>query len=277
MLRKAVPVREMDGEIRTVIKELRGPVSYMESTTDVNIHPENENRCLSLYLDDSAAQNKRIHEAQRHYFSAQGREKAKQAQQVIQRHKVAQKLLKPCKVDIPYVKHLTFPIIWCRTRRDHQKFLWLLAAITYLHQYQRKNYIEEQTFVVVSELEDYEYAYKLAPLVLRPAVSDLTDKHHELLKGIDAYVSKIARESNRSKKDIIFTRSEIVRTMKWQIHQIKSYLPKLVEMEYLIVIGSAAKGSTHKYLRNYEIPDESNPLSWLIAPDKLQEKVQNNK
>ncbi|WP_372370411.1 CHC2 zinc finger domain-containing protein [Candidatus Uabimicrobium sp. HlEnr_7] len=274
ILRKAVPSREVDGEIRTVIKELHGPISYMESTTDVNIHPENENRCLTLYLDDSPQQNKRIHQAQRQCFTAEGREKQRQSKEVIQRHKVAQKLLKPCLVDIPYVNHLTFPITWCRTRRDHQKFLWLLSTIAYLHQYQRKTYVEKNDLVVVSELEDYEIAYKLAPLVLRPSVSDLTDKHHELLKGINDYVDHRATAERKLKTDVIFTRSEIVRTMKWQIHQIKSYLPRLVEMEYLLVVGSMQKGATHKYQRNYQVPDEGNPMTWLIPPDKLQNTVE---
>ena len=273
LLRKAVPTREVDGEIRTIIKELRGPISYMESTTDVNIHPENENRCLTLYLDDSAEQNKRIHHAQRQYFTADGREKQRRAQEVIRRHKVAQKLLKPCKVDIPYVHNLTFPVTWCRTRRDHQKFLWLLSTITYLHQYQRRCYVEQSDLIVVSELQDYDIAYKLAPLVLRPAVSDLTDKHHELLQGINDYVTQRSQSEGRPKAEIVFTRSEIVRAMRWQIHQIKSYLPKLVEMEYLIVVGGATKGSTHKYQRNYHIPDESNPMTWLISPDKLRKSI----
>ena len=104
---------------------------------------------------------------------------------------------------------------------------------------------------------------------MQPAVSDLTDKHRELLQGIDEYVKKEGDARSLAPEDVIFTRSEITTFLGWQLHQIKSYLHLLVDMEYLVQIGSTTRGATFKYRRNYNVPDPSNPLTWLISPEDL--------
>ena len=273
VLRKAVPLKDPTGQMQTIIQETKGPIGYLEGSSASFMNPENENRCLVPQLNDSAEQTRRIHEAQRNAFTAEGRQKAREAVRIRRIHQVAQRLLKPCKVDIPYVHLLTFPSHWPRTRRDHHKFLLLLSTITYLHQYQRKQYREEGALIVVADIQDYRYAYELAPMILLPAVSDLTDKHQELLEDIDRYVEAQAEKLQVSKDDIIFTRGEISRCLNLQLHQLRSYLPLLVELEYLLQLGSANKGTTFKYRRNYHLPDPTNPMTWLITPAKLEQKI----
>ena len=272
-LRKAVAMKDANGEMETVIREIKGPISYIESTTDVYLDPENENRCLVVYVDDSREQTKRIQEAQKGAFTPEGRRRQREAHEIIRRHQVAQQLLAPCKIDIPFVEWLTFPTHWCRTRRDHHKFLLLLSTIAYLHQYQRKQYQEGSSLVVVAEAKDYEIAYDLAPVLLRSAVSDLTDKHQELLAGIDRYVEAEVARGNIGKEDVIFTRGQIAHFLEWPLHLIRSFMPRLLDLEYLIQLGNAAKGATFKYRRNYHVPDPSNPLSWLISPAELRRKI----
>ena len=273
VLRKAVPVKDAGGDMQTVIRETRGPIGFLESTTSLYINQENENRCLLVYLDDSAEQTRRIHEWQKMLFTPEGRKIIEQAEHIRKLHQVAQRLLKPCKIDIPFVHHLEFPSHWPRTRRDHFKFLLLLGNIAFLHQYQRKTYRENDRLVVVADLEDYEYAYNLAQMILRPAVSDLSDKHQELLEGIDDYVAAQAESLKVDRQDVIFTRGELCRHLNWQLHQVRNFLPLLVDLEYLTNVGVSIKGVTHRYRRNYNLPDPQNPISWLLTPDQLRAKL----
>jgi hypothetical protein len=52
--------QKVDGEMQTIAKEINGPVAFMVSTTRNQLHPENETRMLSIELDDSPRQTKRV-------------------------------------------------------------------------------------------------------------------------------------------------------------------------------------------------------------------------
>ena len=51
----------------TVTKQImvKGPVSFIESTTSDTLHPENASRAIILKMDESPEQTQRILEAQR--------------------------------------------------------------------------------------------------------------------------------------------------------------------------------------------------------------------
>jgi DNA primase catalytic core len=116
--------------------EVEGPIAYIETTTASVLNAENTSRCFEVYLDESEAQTARIHQRQR---QAKGLTRLKIAdrQRIIERHHNAQRLLESIPVVIPYVEHLTFPTRWLRTRRDNERFLCLIEASAFLHQYQR--------------------------------------------------------------------------------------------------------------------------------------------
>jgi hypothetical protein len=167
VIRQAVVIKDpITGQMRTQEFEVEGPIAYIETTTDAQINPENASRCFEIFLDESEAQTQRIQERQR-----AGREvvalRAVDRQAILERHHNAQRLLEPVKVVIPYVRQITFPTRWLRTRRDHDRFLCLIEASAFLHQHQRScsrltrpdgtevSYIE-------ATLDDYALAYELA-------------------------------------------------------------------------------------------------------------------
>ena len=88
------------------------------------------------------------------------------------RHQCAQRLLEPLGVVIPWADKLTFRTDQTRYRRDHAKYLSLIAALTLLHQYQRQETTRTRDGVsercVVATLEDLEVANQLASATLAP-------------------------------------------------------------------------------------------------------------
>ncbi|MFA5504035.1 MAG: DNA primase [Vulcanimicrobiota bacterium] len=136
-IRQAVVIKDpATGKMRTQEFEVEGPIAYLETTTDRHLNQENASRCFEIYLDETEQQTRRIHERQR---QARTLTRLKQADRkaIMERHHNAQRMLEELKVVIPYVDHLTFPTRWLRTRRDNERFLCLIEASAFLHQYQR--------------------------------------------------------------------------------------------------------------------------------------------
>ncbi len=57
---KYITVQKIGNFMETVIIEKEGPVAFMVTTTKSKLHPENETRMLSLEIDDSEAQTRRV-------------------------------------------------------------------------------------------------------------------------------------------------------------------------------------------------------------------------
>ena len=139
LLKLAVPAKDPNsGKIRTTVLEIRGPIAYMESTTDQQINPENANRCFELYLDESEKQTRSIFAAQRRTRTLEGWQVERRKEKILRIHHNAQRLLRPLKIIIPYVDLIEFPASWLRGRRDNDRFLSLIEGIAFLHQHQRQ-------------------------------------------------------------------------------------------------------------------------------------------
>ena len=70
---------------------------------------------------------------------------------------------------IPFAEQLTFRTDQVRYRRDHAKYLSLIATIALLHQYQRQRITRRGEACVVATLDDARLANQLAAATLRPA------------------------------------------------------------------------------------------------------------
>ncbi len=127
----AVPEKDpVTGLIQTQVKQVEGPISYLETTANPNLNHENATRCFEIELDESMEQTLRIHEAQKDRYRLDKRKKLDTAG-IQRRHQNAQRLLKVTAVIIPYVDHIRFPHRWLRTRRDHKRFLCLIEAAAF--------------------------------------------------------------------------------------------------------------------------------------------------
>ena len=132
----AVATKESDtGRGRTEYYEVEGPVALLLTTTRDDPDSELVNRCLTLSVNEDPQQTAAIHQRQR---AAYTRDSAVcDAHAIRTRHQCAQRLLEPLGVVIPWADQLTFRTDQTRYRRDHAKYLSLIASVTLLHQYQR--------------------------------------------------------------------------------------------------------------------------------------------
>ena len=108
------------------------------TTTAIEIDEELLNRCLVLTINESREQTEAIHA--RAAFGTHARRVAgdeTRRTRSARVHRAAQTLLRPLAVVNPYAEALTFRSESTRLRRDHAKYLTLIDAIAFLHQYQR--------------------------------------------------------------------------------------------------------------------------------------------
>ena len=261
-IRQAVVIKDpATGEMRTQEFEVEGPIAYIETTTCRHLNQENASRCFEIYLDETEEQTLRIHERQRQARTI-NRLKRADRQAILDRHHNAQRMLEEVKVVIPYVEHLTFPTKWLRTRRDNERFLCLIEASAFLHQYQRvkkscRRPDGEEVFYVEANLDDYRLAYELAKDVLRDTLHELSPAAREVLQTANSFDGGA------------FTRRDLREALGWSQKRVHQAVHELLDMEYVAVV-SGGNGQTHQYtvVLQSNAPQPS-PVTSLLHPDEL--------
>ncbi|WP_299146765.1 CHC2 zinc finger domain-containing protein [uncultured Tateyamaria sp.] len=234
------------GQLVTKEYKVEGPVMLMLTTTAIDIDEELMNRCLVLSVNETRAQTDAIHKAQRHAQTLDGLLANLSKDAVQQKHRAAQYLLKPLHVVNPFADQLGFANGQTRTRRDHMKYLSLIASIALLHQYQRdiKTVTHEGKEISYVEVmpADIILANRLAKQVLSRTLDELPPQTRKLLIGITDWVTQEAKEQGVKPSSVGFKRKELRQQLGWSDTQLKLHLNRLVEMEYLHVTRKTMQG-----------------------------------
>ena len=264
------------GRMYTKTYTVEGPIAYLETTTDGMVNPENSTRCFELYLDESSVQTKKVQETQRVSRTLEGLSRCEKAQHIVNKHQNAQRLLKHVKVVIPYAPLLEFPSEWLRTRRDNERFLCLIEAICFLHQYQRetKQLYENGSRIdyIEANLQDYRIAYNLAHEVLTQTLHDLKKHSRELLEEITIMVEEKAVSRKEEPHEIIFSRREVREHTKWSDRKVRECMSQLADLEYIRIL-SGSQGKLCVYQLSDCAPYHEFSLQGLTSPAALEEHL----
>jgi len=222
------------GRMKTEEYHVEGPCAIMLTTTSIDIDEELMNRCLVLTVDESREQTERIHELQRKARTLDGLRLKKKRAEVLEVMRDAQRLLKPIAVVNPWADELTFTSGRTRTRRDHEKYLTLIEAITLLHQHQRP--VEQDDIAgdhIRTTLEDIEAANRIAPEVLGRALDELPPQTRRLLEAVKSLVRDKMKADEAPQKHCFFSRRELREATGLSETQTRLHLERLEAMEYV--------------------------------------------
>ena len=226
---------------RMVTQEYRveGPVMIFLTTTAVDIDEELQNRSLILTVDESREQTRRIHMQQRARYTLDGIAAAEDRADILALHRAMQALLKPYEVHIPWVDRLTFLDDKTRTRRDHNKYLQIIAAVALVHQYQReirpvRGASGKTVPCVVATLDDLALANRLANQVLGRCLDDMPPQTRRLLGLVWQMVRDIAAREKLEPSRVWVTRRQIREATGWSNTQLHVHLSRLEDLEYLL-------------------------------------------
>ena len=191
------------------------------------------NRCLVLTVDEDREQTRAIHVRQREGETLEGLLAERERRRIVERHKNAQRLLKPLLVVNPYARQLTFLDDRTRTRRDHVKYLTLIRTIALLHQHQRprKTTLDGNDLVeyIEVDLSDIATANRLAHDVLGRSLDELPPQTRLLLDRLHAWVTTECERHAMDRPDFLFSRRQVREALGWSDFQVKTHLARLEE------------------------------------------------
>ena len=266
------------GKLRTEEYKVKGPVSLMITTTEVELDYETANRFVTLTIDESKEMTERILQKQRERQTLAGLLKKVETERITKRHHNAQRLLRPLRVINPYAELLTYPAETLRARRDNMKYLGLILAIAFLHQYQREiktvqNNGDLLQYIEVT-LDDIEKANTLAAEILGRTLDELAPPSRLLLKMIREMVEARCKEQGIEPKNYHFNRRDIREWTRWSDSQIKRHIQQLEDLEYIYSVAGK-KGKEYVYELLYPGGgDDGKPfLMGLTSIEELKKKI----
>jgi hypothetical protein len=242
-----------------------GPVVvFLTSAHPEVLDYESRNRFVLLTVDESKEQTRRILRWQRWEETAEGLMARHEAKAVQKKHHNAQRLIEPLEVVIPV--DLPFPEDHLILRREQKKYQQLVKAIALLHQHQRPRKAmrgeggEVVEYIEVTE-QDVEIARPLAPLILERNLDELAPPTRSLYVSMKELVrekrkqlsaagaASSEKEEARSKKPrryvlrreseaegdehLLLDRREIVKATGLSYWHVRTYMPQLIECEYV--------------------------------------------
>jgi DNA primase catalytic core len=242
------------GTMETEDRTVNGPTAIMLTTTTSELDQETASRFIVLTIDESAKMTQAIHHKQRQARTLAGLIRVTCAAAVIKKHHTAQRLLRPIAVANNFEDYLSYPSGNLITRRDHDKYLGLIEAIAYLHQYQRKvqtvNVGGKPIEYVEVTLEDIDTANKLADEILGRSLNELAAPSATLLDAVFEMVKEMATKHKIPIEEVEFNRRQIREYINWTDWQIKTHIKQLEQLEYLYV-RMGARGKRYSYALNY--------------------------
>ena len=236
----ARPVKDPDtGELTTRTHRVEGPVQLMLTTTKTLVDDELANRCLVLTVSEDAEQTGSIHDRQRLAQAWAGLETKAARRALATRHQNAQRLLRPLVVINPYADRLRFTTARVRARRDHQKYLDLIASVTLLHQYQRRRETRtiggETIEAVLVDVYDIAVANELAHVLLGQSLDELSGPARAFLQRLDAHVDAEAARTQSARRDVALGCRQLSQAFDLAQSSVRRLLAELVQYEWLTV------------------------------------------
>ena len=222
---KTLAQRTTTGETKTVHIKVEGPVSVAGCTTREQVYEDNANRSFLIYIDESREQDERIMAYQR--SKSAGRIDRVQESKTKELLQNTQRVLQPMQVRNPYAEQLQLPGGVFKPRRTNAHYLAFVEAVTFYHQYQRTERVDEDTGerYIETTIEDIAAANQLMKNVLLRKSDELTGACRNYFEKVKAYL--------QSANLTAFTSMQVSKAMRMSISTVKRLNLALLSSGYL--------------------------------------------
>jgi hypothetical protein len=220
-------VESTSNGIQKKTRQVKGPSAFIQATTRVTLHPENETRLLFLQMDESEEQTRAINKRQ-----AQEAEKRGLAcpPDRCPEWQILLRGLRARSVRIPFASQLAAALPGrVRSRRDLPKLLGLIEASAYLHQHRRQIDADGN---IIAAWQDYHIAKELF--------------EHSYYTGPESKVGELLRAAEKFGTDD-FAVADLIRVTGWG--KSKTYAV-LARAEELGNIAEAEKHGRYRLIHN---------------------------
>jgi DNA-binding MarR family transcriptional regulator len=256
----------------------RGPISYLD-TTAVNIGDlQDSTRFFELCLDDSQEQTEKVHKWNKQLAGIRGAYLEGKQKEIVALHHEAQRQLRcgVLKTIIPYADLIDFPTASVRTRRDFSRFLNLIEAVAFLHQFQRQVEVINGQAYIVATLLDYELTYRLASAIFIEALSPLSQREMTVLEKIEKGLQAKGQQTQKPINLLDFTVGDIC---QWCNKDRTTLLPILAKLEEHKLIKRIQGGrgilSIYRFnpLEVFDFKRRAFSMEEITSPEELKERL----
>jgi len=269
---------EKTGELTTRKVRKDVVVSAVMSSTNYDMNAENSSRCFVVNTDESAEQTARIHRRQRRKYSLESlKEKSEEVPAIVARHHAAQRILEKRVIVNPFAGLLDFPSSLMRTRRDHERFLDLIACACFLRQFQKEPKETAGTAYIECDLEDYAAAQRIMAGVMASTLQAFPESAKRLYADIRRLVRAKAEREGLSAVEVGLSQREIREATGLNHMFVKRNLRTLLDYEYIQASGSTRRGSRLSYALVADEDLRLCDLSSIPSPESIASKLQNVK
>jgi DNA primase len=251
-------------------------VSAIMSSTNYDINAENASRSFVINTDESAEQTRSIHKIQRKKYSletlpGQGREHPPDHPPTPLRSALLEKRV----IVNPFADLLDFPSSMMRARRDHERFMDLIACVCFLRQFQKEAQEEGGLAYIACDLEDYRVAHDLMQAILPSTLTNFPKAAMGLYEQLRAILHQKAKADELEVEKVSVTQREIREATGLSQMFVKRNMKILCDYEYLIGSGSGARGSKRSYRLFKDEELALIDLSVIPSPEEMREKLEN--
>lgn len=229
---KTVTLKDSKGNLRTTTLTVEGPVTFCGATTKEKLYEDNANRCILIYLDSSAEQDKKVMQYHKEIKAAliNKDHEARIRTKLIN----MQRILKSYPVINPYAPLIDLPQAVFKPRRTLTLLLSFIESVTSYHQFQA----EKKDGCLVVHPKHIEIAFELLKASLFTKSDELSPTVRGFLDGIKKH---LAEQKKRS-----FYMQEIRTHLKLHPRTTQRHLYELMQFGYIKISGG------NKYRKGYE-------------------------
>lgn len=167
-------------QMQTVERTVEGPCGFITSTTNPELHSENETRNFSIYVQVTKEKVRETGIVTVNEYT--GKDTSLPDDEILKYHNAQRCLEAGVRVRIPYVEFLIdkFPLEPVRVMRDRKRFFTIIETIALLHQFQREIYEDGEERYIVATVSDYYCGLKLLDEILVETLYELPPKSKEM-------------------------------------------------------------------------------------------------
>ena len=260
---KTVVHKTAKGETRTIHLHVEGPVSVGGCTTKEDIYEDNANRSFLIYLNESEEQDEQIMAYQRK--ASAGKINKEEEKEIKENFKNCQRILQPIKVVNPYAEQLKIPQAVFKPRRTNNHYLQFIEAVTFYHQLQREEKVDENGEVFIeTTIEDVTIANSLLKEILLSKSDELSGACRKYFEALKDYL--------KAEKKIDYTNQEIRFQFKIKATTLSRYQNELLNNGQIKIIkGKPQTGYTYEIVNPKEYQELKSNIDTIL--DDILEKI----
>lgn len=242
VLTKTVTQKDSAGFLKTVQREVRGPISLSLSTPQEQTFTSNTVLSFVITEDESKDQDQRVMVYQRKQSAG--------LVNSIEQHKVKEQLrniqrcLQPMKIVNPYAENIMLPEQMLDKQITNLHYLRFIEVITLFKQHQKEQRVDKSSGEVYIEtsIEDIEQANDLLSGILLKKCDGLNHQTRTYFEKLKQHLQTLTQKE--------FTNMELSLALNVPISTVKRHTSTLLSLGHILATGEGTRATGYKYKLN---------------------------